>query len=313
MISIVVPALNEERGIALTIQSIKSTLSGAGITHFQIVVVNDGSKDQTAVIAEKHGAYVVNHVHNLGYGRSLKDGISAARYDTIAIVDADGTYPIERLPEFLDEYNKGYDLIVGRRQGANYHESWLKRPLRAILRFLVEFTTGQAIPDINSGMRVFSRKTILPYFDQLCNTFSFTTSQTMAYMLTGRFIGYIRIDYHSRIGDKKVKLFRDSLRTLQYIVQSVLYYNPFKLFLLIAMGTLSAGVLLIAGATAFESAVLLTLGGLGSIASVVIFCLGLLADQMRQILLRIQYRSQDGSVVRGITVMSETRRAANLD
>lgn len=312
MISVVVPALNEEKGIGVTIQSIQATLSKAGITRFQIVVVNDGSRDQTARIAEEHGAYVVNHVHNLGYGRSLKDGIAAARYDTIAIVDADGTYPIERLPEFITEYNKGYDLIVGRRQGAHYHESWLKRPLRAILKFLVEFTTGQAIPDINSGMRIFSRKTILPYFDQLCNTFSFTTSQTMAYMLTGRFIGYIPIDYHSRIGEKKVKLFRDSLRTLQYIVQSVLYYNPFKLFLLLSLGTFSLSALSVGIGIATGAFLLKAFGALGTLTSILIFSLGLVADQMRQILLKIQFRSHDGSMVRGTTVV-ESRKVANLD
>ncbi len=313
MLSVVVPALNEEKGIGVTIESIKITLVKAGINRYQIVVVNDGSKDATGRIAKEHGAHVVNHVHNLGYGRSLKDGISAATYDTIAIVDADGTYPISRLPEFLAEYNKGYDLVVGRRQGAHYHESWLKRPLRSILKFLVEFTTGQAIPDINSGMRIFSRKTILPYFDQLCNTFSFTTSQTMAYMLTGRFIGYIAIDYHSRIGEKKVKLFRDSLRTLQYIVQSVLYYNPFKLFLLISMGTLCASVGGVVLGLALTSSVLTALGGVGLLTSVLIFSLGLLADQMRQILIKIQYRANDGSVIRGTSVVGEPRRVANLD
>jgi polyisoprenyl-phosphate glycosyltransferase len=313
MLSVVVPALNEEKGISLTIESIKQTLSKAGISRYQIVVVNDGSKDQTASIARHHGADVVEHVHNLGYGRSLKDGISAARYDTIAIVDADGTYPINLLPVFLNEYNKGYDLIVGRRTGAHYHESWLKRPLRSILKFLVEFTTGQAIPDINSGMRIFSRKTILPYFDQLCNTFSFTTSQTMAYMLTGRFIGYIPIDYHSRIGEKKVKLFRDSLRTLQYIVQSVLYYNPFKLFLLISIGTALAGASGAVTGLCIGSPILSGVGSLGVIASVLIFSLGLLADQMRQILIKIQYRTTDGSVIRGTSIVGKPRRVANLD
>lgn len=311
MVSVVVPALNEEKGIGVTIQQIAATLGHAGISKFEIIVVNDGSKDKTGEIAEAHGARVVQHVHNLGYGRALKDGILAARFDTIAIVDADGTYPICRLPEFLVEFDKGYDLIVGRRQGANYHESYLKRPLRAILKFLVEFTTGQSVPDINSGMRVFSRKTVFPYFDQLCNTFSFTTSQTLAYMLTGKFIGYLPIDYHTRIGEKKVKLFKDSLRTMQYIVQSVLYYNPLKLFLLLSGGLCLVGAACVVFGILTDSFLASVFGGASVLLSVLIFSVGLIADQLRQILIKIQYRNMDGNVVRGHSVVTEVRRAAN--
>ncbi len=311
MISVVVPALNEEKGIGVTVQLVSKTLSEAGYQQYEIIVVDDGSRDRTAALAIASGAKVVPHLHNLGYGRSLKDGILAAKFDTIAIVDADGTYPIELLPAFVKEYERGFDLIVGKRQGANYHESWLKRPLRAVLKFLVEFTTGQAIPDINSGMRIFSRRTIIPYFDQMCNTFSFTTSQTLAYMLTGKFIGYLPIDYHTRIGEKKVKLFRDSLRTLQYIVQSVLYYNPFKLFLLIALGTAGVGgVCLLAGLMS-SSGVVIGLGGAGVLLSVLVFSLGLVADQMKQILVKIQYRNTDGHMVRGNMVIRDERRVGN--
>lgn len=311
MISVVIPALNEGEGIGPTIDAVSRILQQNQLLPFEIVVVDDGSSDETAPVARNRGATVVSHAHNLGYGRSLKDGIVAASYDTIAIIDADGTYPAELLPTFIERYSKGYDLIVGRRQGVHYHESWLKRPLRAILKFLVEFTTGQSIPDINSGMRVFSRQTIIPYFDQLCNTFSFTTSQTLAYMLTGKFIGYIPIDYHDRIGQKKVKLFKDSLRTLQYIVQSVLYYNPFKLFLLISLGCSVVGLATCLVGFSAQLAILSLFGAGCILLSVLVFTLGLLSDQIRQILLKMQYRGVDGNIVRGHSVVNNLKKVAN--
>jgi polyisoprenyl-phosphate glycosyltransferase len=185
--------------------------------------------------ASDAGARVLRHPHNVGYGRSLKKGIEAATYDTIAICDADGTYPAAAIPELVRLYNDGFDMVVGQRQGAQYRQSALKMPLRAVLRFLVEWTAGRRIPDINSGLRVFSRDAAMKYFPHLCDTFSFTTSMTLAYMMTKRFVTYYKVDYFERTGSSKVRLFKDSLRTLQYIVEAVVYYNPLKIFLLLSL------------------------------------------------------------------------------
>src|SRR5204863_6573813 len=134
----------------------------------------DGSTDDTGAVASGAGAQVVRHPHNLGYGRSLKDGIMAAKHDTIIITDADGTYPVERAPDLFKIYQSGFDMVVGARQGKYYDESLGKKLLRIILKNLTEFTTGREIPDINSGLRVFSRQDVVPYFQYLCETFSFT-------------------------------------------------------------------------------------------------------------------------------------------
>jgi len=104
MISIVIPALNEQDEIGRTVTRVREVLSGSGIGAYEVVVVDDGSHDETRVRAESAGARVVRHPHNVGYGRSLKDGISAARYDTIIINDADGTYPCEAIPALLARY-----------------------------------------------------------------------------------------------------------------------------------------------------------------------------------------------------------------
>jgi len=287
MISIVIPAYNEASAIGRTLDEVRAALATDGPSSYEIVVVDDGSSDRTGSVAAAAGARVISHPANAGYGRSLKDGIGAAQHETIVIIDADGTYPATAIPRLVTDLDRGFDLVVGARTGVRLRDSWLKAPLRRVLTFLVEFTTGREVPDVNSGLRAFRRSAIMPYFPQLCDTFSFTTSMTLAYLLTGRFVAHVPIDYLERVGTTKVRLFRDSLRTLQYIVQGIVYYNPVKMFLLLAGGAVAVGLtaaLLLAlagnGFASFSIAVLAVL------TAVLVFALGLVADLLRQILIR---------------------------
>lgn len=286
MLSIVIPALNEEDAIGQTIGEIQSVIEEAEIINAEIIVINDGSSDQTEARARATGATVINHPHNVGYGRSVKDGIRAAKHDTICITDADLTYPATAIPILLEEYRKGFELVIGERTGHHYTGSVFKGPLRMILRFLVEFTAGRQIPDANSGLRIFSRETVLSYLDHLCDTFSFTTSQTLAYAMTGRFVKYVPIDYHERVGRTKVRLFKDSLRTMQYIVQAIIYYNPLKIFILLSGLAVAVSFFsfFMAILTRLTTPYYLGVGGL--LLAVVIFALGLLADLLRQIMVK---------------------------
>ena len=281
MISVVIPAFEEAEAIGSIVKELQTELRT--IAH-EVLVIDDGSRDTTAALAQAAGARVIRHPHNLGYGAALKTGINGAYYDTIVITDADGTYPTDAIPGLLSEYENGFDMVVGARTGVHYRESALKSPLRLILKWLVEFTTGRKIPDINGGLRVFSRQTIIPYFDRLCNTFSFTTSLTLAYMMTGKFVVYVPISYRQRIGKTKVRLFRDSLRTMQYIVQAILYYNPLKIFLLLCGAILVFFVLctMVALLWRLQSAFYLALGSV--FLAVHVFCLGLLAELLKQIM-----------------------------
>ena len=227
--SVIVPALNEEQGIAAVLQRLSALHPKP-----EIVVVDDGSTDATGEIARSHGATVITHPMSGGYGRSLKDGINAASHDTIVITDADGTYPVERIPDLLAELLKGADMVVGARQGKFYRGTFLKMPARIVFKWLVQFTTGRRIPDINSGLRAFRKSTMLRYVDDLCSGFSFTTTITLIYCLTGKFVSYLPIEYAERSGHSKVRIVRDSLRTLQYITETIAIYNPLKLFVLLS-------------------------------------------------------------------------------
>ena len=293
MISIIIPAYNEESVIAETVERCKKVLSAIGNDDSEVIVIDDCSNDKTKELAERAGARVVHHPHNAGYGRSLKSGITNSHNEIIVITDADGTYPIESIPALYEEYKKGFDMVVGARRGKNYDESFKKKLLRSFLKFLVQYTAGRKIDDINSGLRIFSKQTILKYFDTLCDTFSFTTSVTLAYMMTGKFVKYIPIDYHKRVGKTKVRLFRDTLRTLQYIVEAILYYNPIKIFIMLCILILIFALMNFAAAFVFHlySAFLL---GVGSILlSVFIFGLGLLAVLLKQILSTNRFRNND--------------------
>jgi len=284
MISIVIPAYNEGGAIAATIAACRSVLDGVE-PGGEVIVVDDGSADNTADIAAAAGARVLRHPHNLGYGRSLKDGIAAANHDTIVITDADGTYPVERIPDLLTAYRSGFDMVVGARQGKHYDESFRKKMLRLLLKNLVEFTAGRDIPDINSGLRVFSRRDIAPYFQYLCETFSFTTSLTLAYMMNGMFVTYLPITYRARVGSAtKVRLLRDSLRTLQFIVEAILYFNPIKIFLVFCAAMLVLSALCFAVALAFGHPGAFLMGVGCVLLAFLMFGIGLVSIQLKQLL-----------------------------
>lgn len=285
-LSVVIPALNEASAIAETVRVVQQCLTEAGIT-FELIIVDDGSTDGTGDIAAAAGARVIRHLYNLGYGRSLKDGILAAKYPSIAISDADGTYPFQDMPKLFAEFQRGFDMVVGARRGKAYEESFIKKPLRRVLKFLVEVTAARKIPDINSGMRIFDREKAITYFERLCDTFSFTTSLTLAFIMKGHYVTYVPIDYHERIGRTKVRLLRDAVKTFQYIAEAAIYYNPLRIFLGLTAALIASGLAL-AIINVFMRREGIMLGIIGIfIASVVTFALGLHAVLLKQMLDRL--------------------------
>jgi glycosyltransferase involved in cell wall biosynthesis len=239
-ISVVIPAYNEAPAIGGVISRIRQTLADRA-AELEILVVDDGSTDGTAHAAETQGARVIAQPENAGYGRSLKTGIRHAAHDLIVITDADGTYPVERLPDLI-ALSARYDMVVGQRTGPAYDGSFTKRVARVVFRLLAEFAAGRRIPDINSGLRVFRRRQVLPFFPHISSGFSFTTTVTLVYMLSGLFVHYVPIDYHPRQGRSKVRYLRDTLRAAQIVVEAILRCNPIKVFLLLALPFFAAAL-----------------------------------------------------------------------
>jgi glycosyltransferase involved in cell wall biosynthesis len=240
-VSVIIPAFNEAPSIGQVVARVRHVLEQSSIPA-QVLVVDDGSTDRTADVAAEHGALVVSHPENAGYGRSLKTGILRAAHDLIAITDADGTYPVERLPELLALSDR-FDMVVGQRTGPAYSGNTAKRLARTMFRLIGEFAAGRKIPDINSGLRVFRRSQILPFFPHISSGFSFTTTATLVYLLSGLFVHYVPIEYHPRQGRSKVRYLRDTLRASQIVVEAILRCNPVKVFLLLAAPFLGAACL----------------------------------------------------------------------
>ena len=154
-LSIVVPAYNEGEAIGPVLRDIQATMDEAGFA-YEVLVVDDGSEDNTAEIAESAGVRLVRHGENRGYGAALKTGIRRATYQLIAITDADGTYPNERIPDLLS-YAGDHDMVVGARTGDAARIPLIRRPAKWVLAKLANYLAEMRIPDLNSGLRVFRK------------------------------------------------------------------------------------------------------------------------------------------------------------
>lgn len=269
-VSVVIPALNEGPAIGAVLDAVRALPIDV-----EIIVTDDGSTDDTGAVAAAHGARVVRHAANLGYGRSIKDAVKAASTDIVVLTDADGTYPIDRIPDLLAEFDKGFDMVVGARQGAVYRGTLFKSTLRWFLRKVVEFASGKSVPDVNSGLRVFRKSAVEQYFPDICDGFSFTTTITLVCNLTHRTISYVPIAYDKRVGRSKVRLVRDTLRTLQYITECIVRYNPLKLFVVLGAVAFVAGAASYPWAGVFGPL-------LGFCTALVVFALGCLAETWRR-------------------------------
>ncbi len=232
-ISFVVPAYNEEGAIAATIQDLVEALAKVDLPS-EIIVVDDGSTDGTLAAAQTSGnARIIHHPVNAGYGRSIKSGIDQSKYDWIGIVDADGTYPIDHLPNLVEMMNDGFDMAVGFRANVAETEGFTKNLMRRLLISVLNFVLRASIRDPNSGFRLFRRELYDMFGPFLCNTFSFTTSLTVFALGCGTFVGFAPIPYSEREGRSKVRHFRDSLRMIQLILQGISFYNPLKFYLIL--------------------------------------------------------------------------------
>ncbi|MEW5758318.1 MAG: glycosyltransferase family 2 protein [Candidatus Omnitrophota bacterium] len=284
MISIIVPVYNEEKSISKTLTDIATEFKD--FNEYELIVVNDGSTDNTVKILQElklKNFSVIDHVENLGYGKALFNGIIAAKYSCIAIIDGDGSYPAESIKE-LYKYYPQYHMVVGARQGREYNKGMLKRPARILFKHLTEYACGRKIPDVNSGLRIFNKEIVLTFQDSLCTGFSFTTTLTLIFLLNHFYVKYIPIDYFKREGKSKVRHFKDTLRAAQIIIEAFIYYNPLKLFLLIAIFNAISGLFLwILNSYYINSQVINIVSGICVASFVPIFSMGLLAEQLRKI------------------------------
>lgn len=280
-VAVVIPAYNEENGIEKGVAEVIRVFSELGVS-YEVVVVNDGSTDGTAAAAERTQARVIHQRQNRGYGASLKKGIASTRSEWVVITDSDGTYPASALPKML-EIAKTADMVVGDRGAAMRNVPMVRKPAKFILNSLANYLAQRKINDLNSGLRVFRRKSLEPFVPLLPEGFSFTTTITLCMVCSGLEVEYFPITYGRRIGTSKIRP-TDFFAFILLVLRVVMLFRPLRVFLPAGAILITLGLVKFAYDLTLmnlsESAVLAILGGFGA------WGLGLIADMISRINLR---------------------------
>ena len=240
-LSVVIPVYNEEKSIEMTVLKLHSILKNID---YELIVVNDGSIDMTKeVLKEIANIKLLEHSKNKGYGASIKNGIKNSKYDFVAITDADGTYPNERLIEFYQIIkNDKLDMVVGSRTGSNVNIPLIRKPAKWFIGKLANYIVDEKIPDINSGLRIFKKSSFLPFMKIIPDGFSLTTTITLGMLSSGYLVRYFDIDYFKRSGKSKIKPVRDTLNFINLILRIGLYFSPLKIFMPISLFLFFSGL-----------------------------------------------------------------------
>ena len=233
--SLIIPCFNEQDSINTVIEMLNRNFRDR--TNFEIIIVNDGSTDNTSsLINEKKSVpifnkiKIVNHNKNRGYGASLKTGIRNAKYENIVTYDADCSYPMEKIVEFVNTLHiKNLDMVVGSRTGEKVNYSKLRAIPKWFLKKWISWIANENVPDINSGLRIFKKKVAEKFLFILPNTFSFSITITLSMLTTGKQVIFEPIDYEQRtMGKSKIRPIRDTLLFLKIIVRTGLIFAPLR-------------------------------------------------------------------------------------
>ncbi|MHC4158984.1 MAG: glycosyltransferase family 2 protein [Planctomycetota bacterium] len=277
-ICIIMPAYNEADAIGKVLDKLVPMAAEHG---WQIIVVDDGSSDNTSKIAEERGAKILTHPQNRGYGASLSSGVRATDADIVVFIDSDGQQDQNDIPHLLEHIEK-HDMVVGARTKDSYTDPY-RRVGKKLLKWFANYLAKEKIPDINSGFRVFKREVLLRYLHLMPQGFSFSTTSTFAMLKGGHQIKWIPIKTTKRIGTSTVKQLKHGPEVMMLILRLTVLFDPLRVFLPVSgILTFLAVVMTTLNFILYRRAVPASAIFL-AISAVIIFMLGLLTDQVSAI------------------------------
>lgn len=272
-LSIVIPAKNEAAAIGDVVKRARTVFPDA-----ELIVVDDGSEDETASLAELAGARVLRHPVSLGNGAAIKAGARSARGELIAFMDADGQHAPEDLTALVERIDAGFDMVIGARS-AGGHANVGRLFANGLYNELATAMSGQRIDDLTSGFRVARADLFKRFLYLLPNGFSYPTTITMAFLRSGFPIEFVPIDVAKREGKSHIRPFKDGIRFLVIIFKIATLYSPLKIYLPVSGLFFLTGL----GYYAYTYATMGRFTNMSMLilsASVIIFLIGLIAEQI---------------------------------
>jgi glycosyltransferase involved in cell wall biosynthesis len=270
--SVLVPAYNEAHAVAQVVEALRRHASW-----HEVLVIDDGSSDNTGDEAVRVGARVLRHPYNKGNGAAVKTGLRAATGTFVLIVDADGQHQPEDALRLVNQLDR-FELVVGARASSS-QASWSRRLGNASLNTIASYLTGQTIPDLTSGFRAARRECMLEFVHLFPNGFSTPTTSTMAFIRAGYSVRFEPVIARQRQGTSKIRLGSDGARFALILLKVITIFSPLRLFVPVSVATFTVG----AGYAAWtigtqshvtNSSVLLIL------SSIVILLIGLVSEQI---------------------------------
>jgi len=290
MLSIIIPAKNEAKGLALLLPRLTASYPQA-----EIIVVNDGSSDETSSLCKKFSVTEVAHPYSKGNGASIKSGLRVAKGDVTICMDADGQHQPEDIDKLVEKIDEGFDMVVGARNRKG--QASVQRGLaNGLYNRFASWMVGHKIEDLTSGFRAVRTKKFREFLTLLPNKFSYPTTITMSFFRAGYSVGYVPIDVQARLvgTQSHVNIWQDGIRFLLIIFKIGTLFSPLKLFLPISLAffTTALGYYLYSFVTIGRftnmSALLFT-------TSVLVFLMGLISEQITSLIFKDTNHADDGN------------------
>ena len=283
-VSIILPAKNEATSLKELLPLLQQRQPTA-----EIIVVDDGSSDETYAVCQSFGVTVLQHPYSLGNGAAIKTGTRYAKGDILVFMDADGQHNPDDIPRLLEKMADNYEMVVGARQTGT-HASMHRWLANSFYNRLASFMTGHRIEDLTSGFRVTRARHFRKFLYLLPNGFSYPTTSTMAFFRSGFPVAYIPIQAKKREGKSHIKILMDGIRFFIIILKIGALFSPMRLFLPISTGLFFLGMIYF-GYTHFSTGRFTNMSALLFISSLFTFLIGIISEQISS----LYYKGADES------------------